>query len=516
MQKHYDVIIIGTGAGGGTMARALAPTGKDILILEKGGFVPREKSNQDAQAMWGDKRYTPHDTWYHDGKPFRPTHPHYYVGGNTKFYGAALFRLREDDFKEVEHHGGGISPAWSITYDDLEPYYELGEKWYYVHGEAKVDPTEPRRSNPFPYLPLEHEPRIQKLNDDLAAKGLKPFPIPMGMRIGLDGEEGATSSLDLWSQFDGYPDPYEIKADSHIVGVREALKYENVTLKTNSPVAKLETDASGRKISKVIVETDNGSTVEYSADVVVVAAGALGSALLFLRSQQDKHPHGLANANDLVGRNFMGHNNSTVIAISKTPNDATFEKTLAVADYYWGDDDFKYPMGLIQMMGKVNDTIMHFESPEPLGNMTYEEMAAHSLDFWLQSEDLPDLDNRIRYNNQGQISFDYKVNNLEAGVQLKSRLHDLLDDIGCHPGTKGVDFYLGSDVTVPLGHTMGTMKMGETPQNSVLDSYCRPHELDNVFVTDGSFFPSAGAVNPTLTIIAQTLRVADYIKSQIL
>ena len=168
------------------------------------------------------------------------------------------------------------------------------------------------------------------------------------------------------------------------------------------------------------------------------------------------------------------------------------------------------------MMGKVNAEIMHFESPEPLGNMTYEEMAAHSLDFWLQSEDLPDLDNRIRYDNQGQISFDYKVNNLEAGIQLKSRLHDLLDDLGCHAGTKGVDFYLGSDVTVPLGHTMGTMKMGENPQDSVLDSYCRPHELENVFVTDGSFFPSAGAVNPTLTIIAQTLRVADYIKSQIL
>lgn len=515
MKRHYDIIIIGTGAGGGTMARALAPTGKDILILEKGGFVPREKDNFDAKAMWVDKKYTPNDTWYHEGKPFRPSHPHYYVGGNTKFYGAALFRLREQDFAEIEHHGG-ISPAWPITYDDLEPYYELGEKWYYVHGEAEADPTEPRRHNPYPYSPLEHEPRIQKLNDDLVAKGLKPFPIPMGMRMGLDGEEGATSNLDLWPQFDGYPDPYEIKADSHVVGVREALKYENVALKTNSPVVKLETDPLGKKINKVIVQSDLRQTTEYSADLVIVAAGALGSALLFLRSKQNKHPHGLANSTGLVGRNFMGHNNSTVIAISKTPNDATFEKTLAIADYYWGDESFKYPMGLIQMLGKVNEQIMHFETPEPLGNMTYQEMAAHSLDFWLQSEDLPDLDNRIGYDNQGQVVFDYKANNVEAGTQLKQRLHNLLDDIGCHAGTKGVEFYLGSDVTIPLGHTMGTMKMGENPQDSVLDSYCRVHELDNVFVTDGSFFVSAGAVNPTLTIIAQTLRVANYIKSQIL
>ena len=515
MMNHYDVIIIGTGAGGGTMARALAPTGKRILILEKGGFVPREKDNLDAHAMWVDLKYTPNDTWYAHGKAFRPIHPHYYVGGNTKFYGAALFRLRERDFEEIEHHGG-VSPAWPISYEDLEPYYTLGEKWYYVHGKAGVDPTEAYRSTPYAYPPLEHEPRIQKLNDDLSANGLKPFPIPMGMQISRDREDGATSNLNLWPQFDGYPDPYEIKADSHVVGVRTALQYENVTLKTYSPVERLETDASGRKITKVVMKSENGEIIEYSADVVVVAAGALGSALLFLRSQQDKHPNGLANSTGLVGRNFMGHNNATVIAISKTPNDATFEKTLALADYYWGDESFKYPMGLIQMLGKVNEQIMHFESPEPLGNMTYEEMAAHSLDFWLQSEDLPDLDNRIGYNNQGEVAFDYTANNVEAGIQLKKRLHNLLDCIGCHPGTKNVDFYLGSEVAIPLGHTMGTMKMGTSAKNSVLDPYCRPHELDNVFVTDGSFFVSAGAVNPTLTIIAQTLRVADYIKNQIL
>ncbi|MEM9486564.1 MAG: GMC oxidoreductase, partial [Cyanobacteria bacterium P01_F01_bin.116] len=364
--------------------------------------------------------------------------------------------------------------------------------------------------------PLQHEPRIQKLNDDLAGRGLHPFPIPMGMRMGYEGEDGATSSLDLWPQFDGYPDPYEIKADSHIVGIRPALQHDNVTLKINSPVERLEVDASGRRVNKVIVKTETGEIVEYSSDVVVVAAGALGSALLFLRSQQAKHPNGLANSTGLVGRNFMGHNNATLIAISKTPNDATFEKTLALADYYWGDEAFKHPMGLIQMLGKLNEDMMKLESPEPIPGMTHAEMAAHSLDFWLQSEDLPRIENGISYNSKGQVVFDYTANNVEPANQLKKRLIDFLDCIDCHPGTYNVDFYLGGLIGIPLGHTMGTMKMGTDASQSVLDPYGRPHELENVFVTDGSFFVSAGAVNPTLTIIAQTLRVADYIKQQVL
>ncbi|MBE9028717.1 GMC family oxidoreductase [filamentous cyanobacterium LEGE 11480] len=513
MTQHYDVIIIGTGAGGGTMARALAPTGKRILILEKGGFVPREYANFDPHTNWVEKRYTPDDTWYHKGEPFRPSHPHYYVGGNTKFYGAALFRLRERDFEAVEHPDG-MSPAWPISYADLEPYYAIGEQWYYVHGAAGADPTEADRSAPYPYAPLQHEPRIQKLNDDLAATGLHPFPIPMGLRLGRDNEPGATSSLDLWPQFDGYPDPYEIKADSHIVGVRPALEYENVTLKTHSPVERLEVDASGRKVDRVVVKSDAGEITTYSADLVVVAAGALSSALLFLRSAQDKHPNGLANSTDLVGRNFMGHNNATLMAISKTPNDATFEKTLALADYYWGDASYPYPMGLIQMLGNFNEALMQLEMEQPLPGMTHAEMAAHSLDFWLQSEDLPEPTNRIAYNTQGDVVFDYTANNVESANQLRQRLTDFLDCAGCHPGTHNVDFYLGGMVGIPLGHTMGTMKMGTDINTSVLDPYCRPHELDNVFVTDGSFFVSAGAVNPTLTIIAQTLRVADYIKTE--
>ncbi|MCI0394077.1 MAG: GMC family oxidoreductase [Chloroflexi bacterium] len=515
MAKHYDVIIIGSGAGGGTMARALAPTGKEILILERGGFVPRERENSSSQAVAVEKRYAPQETWYFDDRPFRPSHPHYYVGGSTKLYGAAMIRLRERDFEQVEH-AGGISPAWPISYADLEPYYLEAEKWYYVHGEAGIDPTEPQRSQSFPYPPLEYEPRIQQLHDDLKRLGYHPFPLPMGVKLGYeDGEPGPVTSLNLISQFDGYPDPTESKADAHVVGIKYALKHDNVTLKTHSYVERLETDNSGRRVTGVVVKKEDGANEIYTADWVIVAAGAINSAALFLRSKNDKHPNGLANSSGLVGRNYMSHNNATFLAISKEVNDSLFQKTLALADFYWGDDEWRYPMGFIQMLGKVDEVLMKYESPQPLEGMSYAEMAQHSLDFWLQSEDLPDPNNRITLNADNQIVFHYTRNNDEAPQRLTAKLKSLLSYIGCHEHLIPVDYYLGTQFAFNLAHEMGTMKFGADARTSVLDVYCRPHELENVFVTDGSFFVSAGAVNPTLTIVAQTLRVADFIKREV-
>jgi len=510
--NHYDVIIIGSGAGGGTMARALAPTGKQILILERGGFLPRERENWDTRSVAVEKRYSPHETWYFDDKPFRPSHPHYYVGGSTKLYGAALIRLRERDFEEVEHYAG-ISPAWPISYHDLEPYYTLAEKWYYVHGQAGTDPTEPPRSSPFPYPPLAHEPRIQQLHNDLTRLGYHPFPLPMGVKLG--NEDAVQGPLTVLSHFDGYPDPTESKADAHVIGIKPALQYDNVSLKTHSYVERLETDGRGRKISRVVVKQDDGTDVVYTADWVIVAAGAINSAALFLRSRSEYHPDGLANNSGLVGRNYMSNNNATFIAISKEPNDAIFEKTFALADFYWGSEEWPYPMGFIQTLGKVDEVAMAFESPEPLDGMSYAQMAQHSLDFWLQSEDLPDPDNRVRLNARNEIVFHYQRNNIEAHQRLTDKLKSLLSYIGCHEHLIPVDFYLGTQFPYNTAHQMGTMKMGTDPKSSVLDTYCRPHQLENVFVTDGSFMVTSGAVNPTLTIIAQTLRVADFIKNKV-
>jgi choline dehydrogenase-like flavoprotein len=329
---HYDVIIIGAGAGGGTLAHRLAPSGKRILLLERGGYLPRELDNWDSLEVFGRDRYVTTERWYDKhGVPFRP-HAQYFVGGNTKVYGGALLRLRERDFQEVKHYGG-VSPAWPISYADLEPYYAEAERLYLVHGQAGEDPTEPPRSGPFPYPAVSHEPRTQQLHDDLLRVGHHPFHLPIG--IDLDESDAEAGRCVRCNRFDGFPCLTDGKADAHVVCVRPALKHRGVTLRTHARVQRLEVDASGRTVERVIVDR-NGTQETYSADMVVVSCGAVNSAALLLRSKSDKHPDGLANSSDVVGRHYMAHLNSAVIAISKTPNETRFQKTLALNDYYWG------------------------------------------------------------------------------------------------------------------------------------------------------------------------------------
>lgn len=508
--RKYDIIIIGTGAGGGTMARALADTGKRILLLERGGFLPRERENWDTRSVYVEKRYVTDERWIHDGTPFRPE-THYWVGGNTKMFGAAMFRLREADFGEIRHEGG-ISPAWAISYADMEPYYTRAEQMYSVHGLAGADPTEPPRSTPYPNPPLVHEPRVQALEDDLKKLGYRPFPLPMGVRLG--NENGRMDSVTVLSQFDGFPDITESKADAHVIAIRPALTYDNVMLKTHRKVERLETDASGRRVTRVVV-THDGQEEIYEADTIIVAAGAVNSAALFLRSKNERHPDGLANSSGLVGANYLCHNNATFLAVSKEPNDAIFQKTLAISDFYGPSEEWEYPMGLIQMLGKVDAELMMFEAPEPINGMSYEQMARHSLDFWLQSEDLPSPDNRITLDSENRIVFHYTKNNLVAHNRLTEKLKSLLSYIGCYEHMIPVDYYLGTQLPFNLAHQCGTLKMGMDARTSVLDIHCRAHDLDNVYVTDGSFFASAGAVNPSLTIIANSLRVADYLRAEV-
>lgn len=170
--NHYDVIIIGSGAGDGTLAYKLAPSGKRVLLLERGDYVPREKDNWNPRAVNAEGKYQTKEVWRdRDGKELHP-HTNYYVGGNTKFFGAALFRLRKEDCGELRHYGG-VSPAWPLSYEDLEPYYTRAEQLYHVHGQRGEDPTEPPAGAPYPYLPVSHEPRMQQLSDDFASLGLR-------------------------------------------------------------------------------------------------------------------------------------------------------------------------------------------------------------------------------------------------------------------------------------------------------------------------------------------------------
>ena len=511
---HYDVIIIGTGAGGGTMAHALASTGKKILMLERGDFLPKERENWDTHEIFTKRRYQARENWHHvkDDKVerFDPM-IHYWVGGNTKMYGAALFRLREKDFHELKHYEG-ISPAWPIDYQDLAPYYNKAESLYCVHGERNIDPTEPPSDEAYPFAPLVHEPRVKQLKEDLERLGYKPFPLPMGVQLPQD-TSNLVAPVNL-SLFDGYPDPTESKADAYVNTVKPALEHINVEILTNHFVDKLETDASGNVVTAV--HTWHGDEPKrYTADIIVLAAGAANSATIMLRSYSDKHPTGLGNSSGLVGRNYMSHNNATFIAISKEPNESKFQKTLTLSDFYFGTDDWPYPMGLIQMLGKVDAELMQFESPKPLGGMNYEEMAKHSVDFWLQSEDLPSFDNHVTLNKQGEMVLHYQQNNLEAHKKLTEKLRSLLGHIGCHEHMIPVDYYLGTELPFNLAHQCGTMRFGTDTKTSVLDIHCKAHELDNLYVADASFFVSAGAVNPSLTIIANSLRVAEHIAERL-
>src|SRR5436190_1190675 len=425
--NHYDVIIIGTGAGGGTLAYKLAPSGKKILLLERGDYVPREKDNWSTRAVNLEGRYNTKEAWRDvDGKELHP-HTNYFVGGNTKFYGAALFRLRKEDFGEIRHHGG-ISPAWPISYDELEPYYAEAERLYLVHGLAGEDPAEPWRSGPFPHPPVSHEPRIQQLHDDLLATGHNPFHLPVGV------------------------------------------------------------------------------------DLVVVSCGATNSAALLLKSASDQHPNGLANASGVVGRHYMAHINSAVIAVSKDPNSTKFQKTLGVNDYYERGDDWEFPLGHIQMLAKSDKTILRAGAPWFAPTLALDYMARHSVDFWLTSEDLPSPDNRVTVGRDGQIRLSYTDTNQEGHKRLNRTLTSLLGSLGCHEHLIPHELVRGQRIPIAgVAHQCGTVRFGTDPAQSALDTDCRAHDVDNLYVVDTSFFPSSGAVNPALTAMANALRVGDHL-----
>jgi choline dehydrogenase-like flavoprotein len=511
MSTRYDVIIIGSGAGGGTLAYRLASSGKRILILERGDYVPREKANWDPRAVNVDARYHTRETWRDkDGRPLRP-HTNYYVGGNTKFYGAALFRLRERDFGELHHHGG-ISPAWPVSYEELEPYYTEAEQLYRVHGERGVDPTEPWASAPYQFPRVTHEPRIQQLHDDLAAAGQRPFHVPLGVM--LDEASPSTSRCIRCNTCDGFPCLIQAKSDAQVICVDPALRHHNVTLMTGCRVTRLETSASGREVTAVVFEHE-GIVERLQADVVVVSAGAINSAALLLRSANARHPNGLANRSDQVGRNYMGHVNSVLLAISPTPNPTAFQKTLALNDFYFGDADFPYPMGHISFVGKFDAVTLSAGAPPFVPGMALDAIAKHSLDFWLTSEDLPAPSNRVSIDRDGSIVLSYTPNNVEAHKQLIARLKALLERLGARHVVPR-NLFVGERIPLAgVAHQNGTVRFGDDPATSVLDRNCRAHDVDNLYVVDSSFFPSSAAVNPALTIMANAMRVGDHLRTRL-
>lgn len=487
-----DVIIIGSGIGGATMAAALAPSGRRVLILERGDHLRPSDHDRDDHAIFVRGHYRPDETWLDgDGVPFHPGN-YYCVGGNSKFYGAAMMRYREADFAPIAHLGGR-SRGWPISYDMLAPDYSAAEQLYQLRGELGADPTEPPHDRPYPHPAIPHEPEIAQLAARLRAQGLHPASLPLAV------------DLDRWmarakTPWDAFPDTTGGKMDAESAALRVALAHDNVTLRCGARVARLICDAQGR-----IGAVELASGERLSAPHIVLAAGAVQTAALLLASADARHPTGLANRSDQVGRNFMNHNCSAVMALHPLRrNRAVYQKTLSVNDFYLTGGPGGAPLGNIQMLGKISGTIL--QSSSRLPGWLARFVAGRSLDFYAMSEDLPDPDSRVTL-DRGRICLNWRRSNWQAHLALVARLKQVLRRAG-FPLVLSRPF----DWRTP-SHQCGTARMGDDPTDSVTDSFCRSHDHPNLFITDASVLPSSAAVNPALTVAALALRAARHLQS---
>ena len=496
--ERFDIIIIGSGAGGGTIAHSLAASSARILVIERGDFIPQEEENWDPEAVWKHLRYRVRERWLdRRGRAFQP-YTHYCVGGNTKFWGSVLYRLRREDFQAVEHVDG-ISPAWPIDYETLEPYYERAERLFHVRGQHGVDPTEPSRQS-YPYPPIPHAPAMAEIVEQLKGLGLHPFSLPLGVL--RPGEQGGCL---LCNTCNSFPCKVHAKSDTDVCCLRETLQRPTVSLWTNAFARRLLTDVSGKRVEAVEVERD-GETRRVEAPVVIVSCGAVNSAALLLRSANAKHPTGLANSSGLVGRRYMAHLATMMQGFHPFRRNTTvFQKTVGLNDFYLHGPDGGYPLGQVQSQGRTHGVMAQTVAPwVPL--WAYDAWVSRGVDWLVMSEDLPREDNRVTLEPDGRIRLDYRPNNLAEHERLVKETKRILRTLG---------FWVvvaHSHRERNTTHQCGTLCFGSDPRTSVLDAVCRSHDVDNLFVVDASFFPSSAAVNPGLTIAAQALRIADHIK----
>ncbi|WP_395244436.1 GMC oxidoreductase [Agromyces sp. MMS24-K17] len=491
-----DIVIIGSGMGGGTLAWALRDSGLDVLLVERGGFLPREPQNGDPREMFLRGRYRTSPSWTDaaTGRPFQPG-VYSWVGGNTKFYGACLPRFRAEDFGELAHHDG-VSPAWAFGYDELEPHYVTAERLYEVHGALGEDPTEPRHSAGYPRPPLAHEPVVERLAQSLRSQGLHPFHMANGMNLDTQAERVADTASD------GCPSESGAKSDTENRAIRPALEHENVRLLVDTEVTRLVTGADGTRVVAAEARR-HGRALRLEAKQFVVAAGAVNSAALLLRSAADRHPDGLANSSGLVGRNYMVHNSTFFMGVGPGRNDTAWQKTLGMNDWYLAGPDTPFPLGNLQMLGKLHAA--HVKKAKPwVPDWMLTMITDRSIDLYLTTEDLPDPDNRITVDGD-RITVHWKPNNLAPHREFVRRMSRAVRRAG-YPLilTRRMGIETNS-------HQCGTAVAGHDPATSVLDATCRSHDVGNLWLVDSSGFASSAALNPALTIAANAIRVAPHL-----
>ncbi len=490
-----DIAIIGAGVGGATLAWALREKGARVLVLEQGDFLPRERENWSARAVHVDGRYKNSDPWTDDatGESFVPGTYHY-VGGSTKLYGATMPRFREQDFEAVEHEDG-TSPAWPLRYADLEPYYTEAERLYWVHG-APEDPTEPWRSSPFPWPPIQHEPPMERVAEGFKRHGLTPFHLPQA----VDWRPGGRCVL--CRTCDSYSCMLDAKGDADVCAMRPAIRSDDVRLLCRATVDRVVLDGAGKQVTRLDVRRD-GRALRVTAGKYVVAGGAVNSAALMLRSGDGPGSDGIANRSGQVGRNYMAHVCSFLVgARPGREHRMQFSKTLGVNDFYFAGPDTPFPLGNVQGLGKLQgETIKAARKWVPLDLLEW--ITRRSVDFFLETEDLPLAENRVLLDPAGRVRLNYRATNEGSHAELVKRMTKALRSSG-YPVTFSQRLGI-----VATSHQCGTIRMGDDPSTSVVDAGCKSHDVDNLWVVDTSVFPSSAAVNPALTAAAIALRVAD-------
>ncbi len=497
-----DTLIIGSGMAGSSLAWALRDSGERVLVAERGGFLPREAENSSAEEVYLRGRYKNADSWIDDstGKRFKPG-VYYYVGGNTKVYGACLPRFRRSDFEATRHHDG-VSPAWPVTYEELEPYYQQAETLLHAHGVLGEDPTEPPHSTEYALPALEHEPTLETLADSFREQGLHPFHMTTALDVNTMEERTACTTCD------GAPCERGAKSDAQNRFLDPALD-EGVELITHTRITRLETSEDGRRVVAAIGEQD-GNPVRIVAERFVVAAGAVNSAALLLRSTSPHHPNGLGNSTGLVGRNYMVHNSTFFMAVNPfRKNPTQWQKTLGLNDWYEpgkGRGDTDFPLGNVQMLGKLRAAMLKAARPW-VPTFLLALIADRSVDFYLTTEDLPLADNRA-FLDEGDIRVHWNTTNMVPHRLLVKKMKQAVR-------RAGYPIVLTQRMAIETNsHQCGTVVAGSDPANSVLDPDGRMHEVENTWVIDASYFPSSAALNPALTIAANALRIGARMRVQ--
>ncbi|MES2434899.1 MAG: GMC family oxidoreductase [Pseudomonadota bacterium] len=494
-----DVIIIGSGIGGATLASALAASGLQIVIVEKGERLLPSPQARDDVAIFQRGHFAPKEQWLgSDGTPFVAGN-YYVVGGNSKFFGAVMYRYREADF-HPRPHMGGTAPGWPLTYADLAPWYDKAEALFRVRGTAGEDPTEPPHASPYSYPPVPDEPVMRKVRTRLQTAGAHPSSLPLAIDIDAWLAEGQTG-------WDAFPNTGKGKIDAESGPLTDALKHPNVTLMTGAEVLRLETDANGGQITAAVIR-HQGRETRLTARAFAVAAGAIQTAALLLRSANAAHPSGLANGSDQVGRNFMNHNSSAMLCFDpRLRNTSVYQKTLSLNDFYNSDPDTGLPLGNVQGLGRITAPILKANLPllpMPLARL----LARYAFGWFLQSEDLPNPDSRVMVQN-GQIVMHWQRSNMASHLALIARTKAVMKRAG-FPVVLTHTF--GRKTT---SHQCGTARLGVDPSRSVVNLECQSHQIANLWITDASVLPTSAAVNPALTVAALALKAAPKLLAQL-